>query len=185
MDKITRDLILKAQTGDTASFHEIVTIYDTRIMTLTLQIAQNKQDAEDIYQETFVKVYKNLSKFRFESDIYTWIYRIAVNTAYNYKRKHSKLKVVEPREEDGYDLLNWIYDPQSHKDNREELIMAINQSLLQLSHQQRTVFILKHLQQLKIKDIANILDLSEGTVKKYLFRAMEKLRVSLKEYHYA
>jgi len=65
------------------------------------------------------------------------------------------------------------------------LIIAINQSLLTLSHQQRTVFILKHLQQLKIKDIANILDLSEGTVKKYLFRAMEKLRVSLKEYHYA
>lgn len=185
MDKTTRDLIIKAQAGDTESFHEIVTIYDTRIMILTLQITQNKEDAEDIYQETFVKVFKNLSKFRFESDIYTWIYRIAVNTAYNYKRKHSKLKVVETREEDGYDLLDWVYDPQSHKDNREELIMAINQSLLQLSHQQRTVFILKHLQQLKIKDIANILDLSEGTVKKYLFRAMEKLRVSLKEYHYA
>ncbi len=185
MDKTTRDLIIKAQAGDTESFHEIVTIYDTRIMTLTLQIAQNKEDAEDIYQETFVKVYKNISKFRFESDIYTWIYRIAVNTAYNYKRKHSKIKVVESKEDDRYDLLDWVYDPQSNEDNREELIMAINQSLLKLSHQQRTVFILKHLQQLKIKDIANILDLSEGTVKKYLFRAMEKLRVSLKEYHYA
>jgi len=185
VDKTTRDLIIKAQAGDTESFHEIVTIYDTRIMTLTLQIAQNKEDAEDIYQETFVKVYKNISKFRFESDIYTWIYRIAVNTAYNYKRKHSKIKVVEPKEDNGYDLLDWVYDPQSNEDNREELIMAINQSLLTLSHQERTVFILKHLQQLKIKDIANILDLSEGTVKKYLFRAMEKLRVSLKEYHYA
>jgi RNA polymerase sigma-70 factor (ECF subfamily) len=81
VDRTTRDLIIKAQAGDTESFHEIVSIYDTRIMTLTLQIAQNKEDAEDIYQETFVKVYKNLSKFRFESDIYTWIYRIAVNTA--------------------------------------------------------------------------------------------------------
>jgi RNA polymerase sigma-70 factor (ECF subfamily) len=185
VDKTTRDLIVKAQAGDTESFHEIVTKYDTRIMTLTLQIAQNKEDAEDIYQETFIKVYKNLSKFRFESDIYTWIYRIAVNTAYNYNRKHSKIKVVEPREDDGYDLLDWIFDPQSNEENREDLIMAINQSLLKLSHQQRVVFILKHLQQLKIKDIANILDLSEGTVKKYLFRAMEKLRVSLKEYHYA
>ena len=185
MDKTTRDLIVKAQAGDTESFHEIVTKYDTRIMTLTLQIAQNKEDAEDIYQETFIKVYKNLSKFRFESDIYTWIYRIAVNTAYNYNRKHSKIKVVEPKEDDGYDLLDWVFDPQSNEENREDLIMAINQSLLKLSHQQRVVFILKHLQQLKIKDIANILDLSEGTVKKYLFRAMEKLRVSLKEYHYA
>ena len=183
MDKTTRDLIVKAQAGDTESFHEIVNKYDTRIMTLTLQIAQNKEDAEDIYQETFVKVYKNISKFRFESNIYTWMYRIAVNTAYNYKRKYSKIKVVEPKKDDGYDILDWIYDPQSTEDNREELIMAINQSLLKLSHQQRTVFILKHLQQLKIKDIANILDLSEGTVKKYLFRAMEKLRVSLKEYH--
>ncbi len=185
MDKTTRDLIVKAQAGDTESFHEIVTKYDTRIMTLTLQIAQNKEDAEDIYQETFIKVYKNLSKFRFESDIYTWIYRIAVNTAYNYNRKHSKIKVIEPKEDDGYDLLDWVFDPQSNEENRGDLIMAINQSLLKLSHQQRIVFILKHLQQLKIKDIANILDLSEGTVKKYLFRAMEKLRVSLKEYHYA
>jgi len=185
VDKTTKDLIIKAQAGDTESFHEIVTIYDTRIMTLTLQIAQNKEDAEDIYQETFVKVYKNLSKFRFESDIYTWIYRIAVNTAYNYKRKHSKMTIVEPKEESGYDFLDWVYDPQSSEDNREELIIAINQSLLTLSHQQRTVFILKHIQQLKIKDIANILELSDGTVKKYLFRAMEKLRVSLKEYNYA
>lgn len=185
MDRKTRDLILKAQAGDSESFHEIVAIYDTKIMTLSLQIAQNKEDAEDIYQETFVKVYKNISKFRFESDIYTWMYRIAVNTAYNYKRKHSKITVVDPKEDDGFDILDWVHDPQSGDDNREELLSAINRSLVELSHQQRTVFILKHLQQLKIKDIANILDLSEGTVKKYLFRAMEKLRVSLKEYHYA
>ena len=185
MDRIIKDLIVKAQDGNAEAFHEIVTEYDSRIMTLTLQIAQNKEDAEDIYQETFVKVYRNISKFRFESDIYTWIYRIAVNTAYNYKRKHSKIKTVEPNEDTGFDLLDWVYDPQSNDENREELILAINQSLLGLSHQQRTVFILKHLQQLKIKDIANILDLSDGTVKKYLFRAMEKLRVSLKDYHYA
>lgn len=185
MDRTTRDLIIKAQAGHSESFHKIVSKYDTRIMSLSLQIAQNKEDAEDIYQETFVKVYKNISKFRFESDIYTWMYRIAVNTAYNYKRKHSKMTVVEPREDEHYDILDWMYDPHSNEENREELLTAINQSLLGLSHQQRTVFILKHLQQLKIKDIANILDLSEGTVKKYLFRAMEKLRVSLKEYHYA
>ena len=86
MDRTTRDIIVKAQAGDTESFHEIVAKYDTRIMTLILQIAQNKEDSEDIYQETFVKVYKNISKFRFESDIYTWIYRIAVNTTYNYKK---------------------------------------------------------------------------------------------------
>jgi len=185
VDKTTKELILKAQAGDAESFHNIVAIYDSRIMTLSLQIAQNKEDAEDIYQETFIKVYKNISKFRFESDIYTWIYRIAINTAYNYKRKHSKITTVEPKEENGFDFLDWVYDPQSNEENREELILAINQSLLTLSHQQRTVFILKHLQQLKIKDIANILDLSDGTVKKYLFRAMEKLRVSLKDYHYA
>ena len=185
MDKTTKELIHKAQAGDAESFHNIVAIYDSRIMTLSLQIAQNKEDAEDIYQETFIKVYKNISKFRFESDIYTWIYRIAINTAYNYKRKHSKITTVEPKEDSGFDFLDWVYDPQSNEENREELILAINQSLLTLSHQQRTVFILKHLQQLKIKDIANILDLSDGTVKKYLFRAMEKLRVSLKDYHYA
>lgn len=185
MDEETRKLITKAQEGDVESFHVIVTKYDAQIMTLSLQIAKNKQDAEDIYQETFVKVYKNITKFRFESDIYTWIYRIAVNTAYNYKRKHSKIYVVEPKDGEDYEILDLICDPNDENQNRAELFAAVNQAMIVLSSQQRTVFILKHFQQLKIKDIANILNVAEGTVKKYLFRAMEKLRIQLKDYHYA
>ena len=185
MNEETRKLITKAQEGDVESFHVIVTKYDAQIMTLSLQIAKNKQDAEDIYQETFVKVYKNISKFRFESDIYTWIYRIAVNTAYNYKRKHSKFSVVEPKDGENYEMLDLVYDPNDDVQNRTELFAAVNQAMIVLSNQQRTVFILKHFQQLKIKDIASILNVSDGTVKKYLFRAMEKLRIQLKDYHYA
>jgi RNA polymerase sigma-70 factor (ECF subfamily) len=180
----TRQLIISAQEGDDVAFHKIVAMYDERIMLLALQITQNQQDAEDVYQETFIKTYKNLKKFRFESEIYTWMYRIAVNTAYNFKRKQSKIQLVEPTQSDDRDRVDQIPETNPADDSTKEFNKAVRESLHLLPRQQRTVFILKHLQNLKIKDIANILNISDGTVKKYLFRAVEKLQVALKEYNY-
>jgi len=181
----TRQLIIAAQEGDDNAFHEIVALHDERIMLLALQITQNEQDAEDVYQETFIKTYRNLKKFRFESEIYTWMYRIAVNTAYNFKRKESKIQMIEPTQSDNRDHIDQITESNSNDDSSQEFTKAVRASLHLLPKQQRTVFILKHLQNLKIKDIASILNISDGTVKKYLFRAVEKLQVALKEYNYA
>lgn len=185
MNEETRQLIVSAQEGDSESFHKIVAMYDERIMILALQLTQNEQDAEDVYQETFIKAYKNIKKFRFESEIFTWMYRIAINTAYNFKRKQSRMQILEPRKDDDRDHIEWLTTENPDDDRSREFNHAVRKSLQILPQQQRAVFILKHLQNLKIRDIANILDISEGTVKKYLFRAIEKLRLALKEYHYA
>ena len=152
-------------------------------MILAYQLTQNEQDAEDLYQEVFFKVYKKIGSFRFQSEFYTWLYRITVNTAYNFKRKQGKMHTLEPNEDDSSPL-DWIADTSNNDSDQKEIRDAISVALQDLPHQQRTVFILKHLQKLKIKDISLILNISDGTVKKYLFRAMEKLRESLKEYRY-
>lgn len=184
MKEEIRKLIKKAQAGDSEAFHELVKIHDERVMILAYQLTHNEQDAEDLYQEAFIKAYKNIGSFRFESQFYTWLYRITVNTAYNFKRKLSRLNLVEPDEERASGHLDWIADCNDKESSRGEIMGAVKSAMTVLPQKQRTVFILKHLENLKIKDIASILNISEGTVKRYLFRAMEKLRVELKEYRY-
>ncbi|NOZ04401.1 MAG: sigma-70 family RNA polymerase sigma factor [FCB group bacterium] len=185
MNEEIRQLILQAQDGDTDAFHKLVAMHDHRIMALAYQLTKNKQDAEDLYQEVFMKAYKKLHQFQFRSEFYTWLYRITVNTAFNLKRKLSRFPTHEPDPAENRDPMDWIISEDTTDDERMEIIKAVRKSMEILPQQQRTVFILKHLQSLKIKDIASILNISEGTVKKYLFRAMEKLRMSLKEYQYA
>lgn len=177
----TKQLILNAQSGDSNAFHRLVAMHDERIMVLAYQLMKNEQDAEDLYQESFVKAYKSLHTFRLESSFYTWLYRITVNTAINMKRKLARLRLQEPRED--FDPLDKIAE-SSNNENSGEIIKAIKIAADTLPEKQRTVFILKYLQKMKIKEIGVIMDIGEGTVKKYLFRAMEKMRKELKEYRY-
>ncbi|MCH7612173.1 MAG: RNA polymerase sigma factor [Candidatus Marinimicrobia bacterium] len=179
-DKI-KQLIKDAQNGDSHSFHQLVALHDEKIMVLAYQLMKNKQDAEDLYQDAFVKAYNNIRSFRFESSFYTWLYRITVNTALNMKRKMSRMRTQEPIE--NYDPIENIPEPVS-TNKRGEINRAIKAATNELPEKQRTAFILKYLQDLKIKDVSAIMGISEGTVKKYLFRAMEKMRIQLKEYRY-
>lgn len=184
MDNQTRKLILQAQRGDHTAFHTLVAQHDERIMILAYQLTKNERDAEDLYQDVFLKAFKHIKQFEFRSEFYTWLYRIAVNTAYNYHRKLSRMRIVDTPDESHYDPMNWITSDAETDQDDDELRQAIKNCMNILPQQQRTVFILKHLQKLKIKDIALIMDVTEGTVKKYLFRAMEKLRIALKDYQY-
>ena len=184
MDSNTRQLILQAQSGNHTAFHELVTLHDERIMILAYQMTKNEKDAEDLYQDVFLKAFKYINQFEFRSEFYTWLYRNTVNTAYNYHRKRSRMHIVDPGPDNDYDPLNWVAADELDETPSDEVRSAVKECLTILPKQQRMVFILKHLQKLKIKDIAAIMGVSEGTVKKYLFRAMEKLRVALKEYRY-
>ncbi|MCH7938403.1 MAG: sigma-70 family RNA polymerase sigma factor, partial [Candidatus Marinimicrobia bacterium] len=84
MDQKTVTLIRASQRGDQKAFHELVAMYDEKIMILALQLLKNKEDAEDVYQEVFLKAWKNLPTFEFKSDFYTWLYRITTNSCYSY-----------------------------------------------------------------------------------------------------
>ncbi len=176
-----KQLIKNAQSGDSKAFHRLVALHDERIMVLSYQLMKNEQDAEDLYQESFVKAYKSLHTFRMESSFYTWLYRITVNTAINMKHKLARMQLQEPIKD--YNPLDSLA-ASSHNYNSREITQAVKNAADTLPEKQRTVFILKYLQKMKIREIAVIMDIGDGTVKKYLFRAMEKMRNELKEYRY-
>ena len=179
-----RQLIQLAQAGDSKAFHQLVALHDDKIMTLAFQLTQNTTDAEDLYQEVFIKAYKSISKFRFQSAFYTWLYRITVNTFYNLKRSQNKMSILEAIEDGSDHLLNISEEPNDFPE-RNEIIIAVKEAAEKLPQKQRTAFLLKHMQNLKIREISGIMGIGEGTVKKYLFRAMEKLRIELKDYRHA
>ena len=184
MENNITTLILEAKSGNTIAFHKLVSYHDERIMTLALQLTRDKQDAEDLYQEIFMKAYKAIGSFRLESEFFTWLYRITVNSFYDLQRKASRIQKQEslaPEKDSTHD----IADDSIPSAEKEEIQHAITNALNHLPTQQKTAFVMKHYEGLKIREIAKIMDLSDGTVKRYLFRAMEKLRPMLKEYRYA
>lgn len=178
MRREEKELIERVQRGDEMAFTQIMNRYGERVMGLAFHFTKSYQDAEDLYQETFIKIYKNIDSFRFESEFFTWVYRILANQAFNFYRKSKRMRIVDPGEDD-YLWETLPADESSVADQatiNSSLRSEIDRALLELSPQQRTVFILKHYEDKKIKDIAAILDCTEGTVKRYLFRANRKLQ---------
>jgi RNA polymerase sigma-70 factor (ECF subfamily) len=179
-----KTLILEAQSGNRESFHQLVSFHDERIMTLALQLTRNMQDAEDLYQDVFMKAFKSIGSFRLESEFFTWLYRITVNSFYNFQRKTSQLQKQESLDPEK-DATHNISSDSKQSTVKDEVNQAVTRALNQLPIQQKTVFIMKHYEGLKIREISAIMNISDGTVKRYLFRAMERLRPMLQEYRYA
>ncbi len=176
-----RELIRKAQQGDMAAFGNIVRTYQKQVYGIAMQVAQNVQDAEDITQEVFVIVFRKLDSFRFEAGFFSWLYRIVMNTSFNYQRSRKTYEFLEDDENQDRQVAVSDMDSTEATDS-ESFQIKLKEALLQLPEKQRTVFIMKYSQHLKIREIASIIGISEGTVKKYLFRATEKLRVILKPF---
>jgi len=187
MNADEKDLVLQAQEGNLWAFEKLVCKYDQRVLGLAYQLLGNHQDAEDIYQEVFMRVHHNIKKFRFQSDFYTWLYRIVVNCAISYRKKRNRqrhLSIEETGERESG--LQWTpTDPGIHPDavvNNLELRQMIAMELNGLPLMQRVVFTLRFFQDFKIKEIAQIIGCSEGTVKNYLFRSTQKMRKGLSPY---
>lgn len=187
MNEEERTLVREAQDGNARAFEKLVHRYDRRVLSLAYQLVGNTQDAEDVYQEAFMRAYDKIGRFRFESDFYTWLYRIVVNCAISYRKKRNRQlhrSIEEASERNG--TAQWM--PVDDKPEPDRLILdneireQVEAILDTLSLMQRTVFVLRFLQDFKIKDIAQIIDCSEGTVKNYLFRGTQKMKKSLKAY---
>lgn len=177
MDEKTVTLIRASQRGDQKAFHELVAMYDAKIMTLALQILKNKEDAEDVYQEVFLKAWKNLLSFEFKSDFYTWLYRITTNSCYSYRSGKQRHHLENIPLEEGYHDAYTEVGPE-RTDQQNQILARVDA----LPQKQKTVFVLRYYQGHKIKDIANLLGLTDGTVKRYLHRATLKLRKDLAAY---
>ncbi|MDZ7265336.1 MAG: sigma-70 family RNA polymerase sigma factor [candidate division KSB1 bacterium] len=182
-------LIRKAQQGNIEAFEKLVERYDRQVMRLIYNMINHLDATRDLYQEVFLKVFTSIDQFRFGSQFSTWLFRIATNACINY-RKHRRVRKWEPLDDlfDGNDE-QWRITLSSQDRNPEEQLLNkelqrhLHQALDRLSTNQRAVFVLRHYHGHKLKEIAQILNCSEGTVKNYLFRAVQKMKKSLAGYY--
>src|ERR1700751_6171022 len=183
-------LIRRAQQGDAAAFEELLRNYDRSVLRLAMNLTGPPEDAQDIYQETFLRAYRHIGRFRFECSFYTWIYRIVTNLCLDAIGKKQVRKEDAPvaTDSDGeqYDVLAQVPDGRSGSNPerdlmRRELGGKISKALQQLTPRERMVFELKHYQGLKLRTIGEMLNTTEETAKNTLFRATRKLRASLAE----
>ena len=191
--KISDDhaLVRDAQAGDRLAFEELVRRYDREVLRLALNLVHRSEDARDIYQESFLRVYRNLHRFRFECSFYTWLYRIVTNVALDHlRRRSSRREDQAPASEEFDGTSRDFFDRQPESNaasNPERVVLGqelgqrIQEAIDRLSPRERVVFELKHYQGLKLRVIGEMLGTSEETVKNSLFRATRKLRASLDE----
>jgi len=189
MQKEEIELIKNAQHGDMLSFEKLIYQYDRNVLSLAYSYINDQDDAKDIYQEVFLRVFKGLKKFEFRSEFSTWLYRITVNVALTYRTKKKKYAYASIDEEqtnsdgEGYNAYEAIANDASSDEKAisSDISENIKDALEKLSPQQKMVFSLKHFEEYKIKEIAQMMNLSDGTVKNYLFNATLKMREYLKD----
>ena len=181
-------LVREAQRGNRAAFEELVRHYDQAVLRLAMHLTGSQHEAQDIYQDAFLKAYKSMGNFRFECSFYTWIYRIVTNLCLDHLRKKQVRKEDAPvavdSEGESYDVLDQFPDARAGANPERDLMSRelgsrINRALEQLTPRERMVFELKHYQGLKLRTVGEILNTTEETAKNTLFRATQKLRGAL------
>jgi len=189
MDLMDESAIIEGMArGDQRAFRELVERYKKKVYYLALDMAGNPVDAEDISQEVFLKVHRSFSTFRRGAKLGSWLYRVTYNAAIDHLRSKSAApepmadEVLESRSRDGNGLPygGGAPDPAAAAEERE-LQARIAKALEKVSPQEKAVFLLRHNEDLMLKDIAGTLGLSIGSVKSYLFRAVRKLQKELRE----
>jgi len=178
-----RAAIDQAQQGNTDAFRQIFEDNKNKIFALAYQYTKNAEDSEDILQDTFIKAFHALHKFRNREDtnFSAWLYRIGINCSIDHLRRN---KMKRDRYIDSDSLSSDSKDDSgTNPENRgraEEIRKQLEKTLEKLSFRQRTIFILRHYQQFSIKEIAEFLGCSEGSVKKQLFRAFSTIKEDFK-----
>jgi len=183
-------LIRAAQRGDQDAFEQLVRTYDQSVLRLAMNLLRSPEDARDVYQEAFLRVYRNLDSFRFDCSFHTWLYRIVTNICLDQLRKRKVRKeepsVVETSEGpvdrmDAFEEEAAEADPERALWNRQ-LKKKIEDALQDLTPRERMVFELRHYQGLRLRNIGEILGTTEEAAKNCLFRATQKMRSVLGDF---
>ena len=181
-------LVARAQAGEIESFETLVSLYDRRIYQIAHRIVGNPQDAEDVLQETFLKAFENLDRFRGDSSFYTWIVQIAVNAALQRETKRRKRRMVslDDSSQDDADfrpkeIAVWEEDPERLY-SQKETGAILEKAIASLPVIYRTVFLLKDVEGLPVEAIARTLGISLGAAKSRLIRGRLELREHLSKY---
>jgi RNA polymerase sigma-70 factor (ECF subfamily) len=181
-------LVERARQGDARAFSDLVRRYDHKIFRLAQHVTQNREDAEDVLQETFLKAYQHLDQFQGNSKFYTWLVRIAVNQSLMKLRKRRTDRSVSLDEtiDTGEDTMvreiaAWDESPEQRY-SREELSQILDSAVQSLATPYRSVFLLRDVEELSTEETAQVLDLSVPAVKSRLLRARLQLREKLTRY---
>ncbi len=186
-----RALVAEAQAGSRAAFEQLVRRYDRDVLRLALNLMKRPEDARDVYQEAFLKVYRNLHLFRFECSFYSWLYRIVTNVCLvQLRRRQARPEDQAPevsgaRHDEG--ITDFFERQREHRPTLDperrlvgkEIQARITAAMERLSPREKIVFEMKHYQGLKLRAIGEALGTTEETVKNSLFRATRKLRSQL------
>lgn len=181
-------LIKKINCGDKDAFRQLFERYTQKIFYLSLDLTGNHQDAEDLSQEVFIKMYNNIQQFKGEASLGSWLYRITVNTFLNKRNRKSFNIIRKSKDLDKLNLSNEALSQGAGREDPEESTRSgiiqkhINTALQKLSKKERIVFVLRHYNEYPLKEIAEQLNVSTGTVKSTLFRSLKKLQKELSFY---
>jgi len=182
------ELVSQARSGNTRAFSELLERYERKIFRLAQHITQNREDAEDVLQETFLKAYEHLDQFQGNSKFYTWVVRIAVNQALMKLRKRKTDRTVSIDEgiDTGEDIVvreiaAWDENPEQQY-SRDEMNMILNTAVESLAPAYRTVFVLRDVEEFSTEETAEALELSIPAVKSRLLRARLQLREKLSKF---
>ncbi len=179
-------LVNQFQNGDTAAFNPLVLKYQKKIYNLMYQRVRDQETAKDLCQEVFLKAFNALPNFKGGSAFYSWIYRIAINCSIDFQRQRNRDKVLTfeelPFEADEALRMSDAHPSPEQLFNEKELGLIIRKAVRKLPPGQRRVFNLRHRRELAIKDIAALLNRSEGTVKAHLHHAHRRLQGMLLPY---
>jgi RNA polymerase sigma-70 factor (ECF subfamily) len=186
-------LIRSAQDGDHAAFEQLVRTYDQSVLRLAMNLLRSPEDAHDVYQEAFLRVYRNLHSFRFDCSFHTWLYRIVTNLCLDHLRKR-KVRKEEPTvlsTGDGpLDRMDTVQEERVDGDPQRYLFSGqvrkrIREVLCELTPRERMVFELRHYQGLRLRKIGEVLGTTEEAAKNCLFRATQKMRAALGDFYEA
>jgi RNA polymerase sigma-70 factor (ECF subfamily) len=182
------ELVRRAKRGDDSAFEELVRRYDRNVFRIAQHITQNREDAEDVVQDAFLKAYGNLAQFQEQSKFYTWLVRIAVNEALMKLRRRRPERTIsldeEVKTEDDSvprEVADWSPNPEQQY-TQAELRDILDRTIHGLPATFRTVFVLRDVEGLSTEETAEALELSVPAVKSRLLRARLQLRERLNKY---
>jgi len=183
-------LIRAAQAGSKDAFEQLVRAHDQSVLRLAMNLLRSPEDARDIYQETFLRVYRNLGTFRFDCSFHTWIYRIATNLCLDQLRKRKVRREessVVATSEGEIDRMDSVAEEHAESDPQRYLFSGqvrrrVKETLARLTPRERMVFELRHYDGMRLRNIGEVLGTSEEAAKNCLFRATQKMRAALGDF---
>ena len=183
---VDAELVARVQRGDKRAFDLLVLKYQRKIMRLLSRMIRDPGDVEDVAQEAFIKAYRALPQFRGDSAFYTWLYRIAINTARNWQaaaaRRPSAPNVIETEDGETFsqiDNLTDISTPESLAAGKQ-IVETVNAAINALPEELRTAIVLREIEGMSYEDIAQTMGCPIGTVRSRIFRAREAIATQLR-----